>query len=312
VLALAVGTGVPVTLGRQGQAGDSDLARALEQVKIPPDWFAEVKVNYDIGKPWKDARLHIRKLLSETKNRQAIRLTYNYLVERKVQKDTHEYPMYLYLGGEYAWATRVYIERLRAKPKGHTFEYKALASLYIRYGEHQKAIQTLEIALERLPDPPWRINNMAQIYDALGDVYADMGEVEKAKKHYREAIRLFPTSRQPYGRHLLHRHVAKTKAKLDLLTRKNLDLSQLKDGVHRGQSLGYGKPVHAIVTLRGGRIVHIRLRHQEKIEQGATKIIPKQIIERQSLEVDAITGATVTVQAIVEATYRALQNAGLK
>jgi len=55
--------------------------------------------------------------------------------------------------------------------------------------------------------------------------------------------------------------------------------------------------------------VDIRLQHQEKIERGATKIVPKQIIERESLAVDAITGATVTVQAIVEVVYRALENA---
>ena len=64
-----------------------------------------------------------------------------------------------------------------------------------------------------------------------------------------------------------------------------------------------------MVRLRGGRIVDVRLQRQEKIEQGATKIVPKQIIERESLAVDAITGATVTVQAIVEVVYRALENA---
>jgi len=64
-----------------------------------------------------------------------------------------------------------------------------------------------------------------------------------------------------------------------------------------------------MVRLQGGRIVDVRLQRQEKIEQGATKIVPKQIIERESLAVDAITGATVTVQAIVEVVYRALENA---
>ena len=76
--------------------------------------------------------------------------------------------------------------------------------------------------------------------------------------------------------------------------------------------MGYGKPVTATVTVKKGRIANIRLSHQEKIEQGATKIVPKQIIARQSLDVDAITGATVTVQAIVEAVYRSLARAGAK
>jgi uncharacterized protein with FMN-binding domain len=66
------------------------------------------------------------------------------------------------------------------------------------------------------------------------------------------------------------------------------------------------------VRVQGGRIVDVQLRHKEKIEQRATTSVPRQIVERQSLDVDAVTAATVTVQAVVEATYRALTRAGAK
>ena len=46
-----------------------------------------------------------------------------------------------------------------------------------------------------------------------------------------------------------------------------------------------------------------------KIEQGATRIIPARIVEKQSLSVDSITGATVTTQAIIDAVYNALRRA---
>ena len=294
-------------------AGESRLDEALRNLKIPPDWLAEAKSDYSTATPWKDARLHIRKLLSEGRNREAVKLTYIYhVVQKNGSPDGHEYPMYLFLGGEPAWAVKVYANRLRDKPQGHAFDYSALASLYAQYGEHQRALDTLNDAMQRLPDPPWRINAEANIHDKLGDAYAAKGDVEKATEHYREAIRLFPTSNQPYGRHLLHRNAAKVQAKLDLLGIKTLDITQLKDGVYRGTSLGYAKDINATVTLRGGKITDIQLRHEEKIEQGACKSVPRQIIERQSLQVDAVTGATVTVQAIVEATYRALQKAGMK
>lgn len=39
---------------------------------------------------------------------------------------------------------------------------------------------------------------------------------------------------------------------------------------------------------------------------------PQQIAEQQSLHVDAITGATVTIDAIVDGVYRALRQAGLE
>ena len=123
---------------------------------------------------------------------------------------------------------------------------------------------------------------------------------------------LFRVAKPKYGRHLLPKRVAKVEAKLELLDRKTLDLGGVPDGVCRGQSLGYGSPLHASVRVQGGRIVEVQLSHKEKIEQRATAIVPRQIVERQSLEVDAITGATVTVQAVVEATYRALKRAGAK
>jgi len=294
-------------------AAQTTLAEALKKAeKIPPDWLADVPLHYDTSKPWKDARLHIRQLLSEGKNREAIRLTYHYLIERKVQKDVHEYAMYLYLGGECEWALRIYRERLESLPKGVTNEYQSLASLYVRFGEPDLAIKTLHDALGRLPDPPWAINSEANLHASLGDVHAAVGKLDKAIGQYETAMKLYPTSNQPYGRHLLHRNVSKVQAKVDLLRRKNLDLSRLRDGTYQGKGLGYVDEITASVTLQGGRITDIRVAHKEKIDQGASKSVPKQIIEKQSLQVDAITGATVTTQAIIEAVYRALQHAGLR
>ncbi|HUT35304.1 MAG TPA: FMN-binding protein [Planctomycetota bacterium] len=302
-----------LAFGAAGRGAESRLDEALKALKVPPDWFADVKSDYNTQTPWKDARLHIRKLLAESKRREAIKLTYIYhVVQKNGSPDGHEYPMYLFLGGEYAWAAKVYAERLAPKPKGVTFEYNALASLYARFDEYSRAIQTLKDALDHLPDPPWQINAKATVNDKLGDVYAALGDAEKAREHYDEAIRLFPTSNQPYGRHLLHRHAAKTQAKLDLLNRKAMDLAKLKDGVYRGSGIGYVKEVNATVAVKGGKITDIQLQHEEKIDMGATTSVPRQIIERQSLEVDAVTGATVTAQAIVQAVYEALQRAATK
>ena len=293
-------------------AGESTLAQALKKAeKIPPDWLAGVASSYDTSKPWKDARLHIRGLLGEGKNREAIKLTYDYIVERKVQKDDHEYGMYLYLGGEYEWALKVYIERLELLPKGPTGEYEKLASLYLRVGEPDLAVKTLQDGLTRLPEPPWAVTSEANLHASLGDIYAASGKTDKAVEHYETAMKLYPTSNQPYGRHLLHRNVAKVQAKVDLLRRKNLDITKLPDGTYRGAGLGYVEDVTATVTLKGGRIADIRLAHKEKIEMGVSRTVPEQIIRTQGLQVDAVTGATVTTQAIVEAVYRALQKAGL-
>ena len=309
ILSILVLCQVSVLNVRECPAEEASLASQLKNLKVPPAWMAGLKVEYDLKTPWKQARQDIRKLLSEGKNREAMKLTYIYHKESRGSEDGHEYPMYLFMGGEHVWATKVYLGRLRSKPEGHTWEYRALASLYTKFGEHQKALAVLGAGLERLPEPPWKVFNMANVHDSLGDVYADMGDAKKATEHYRQAIEAFGKARPKYGRHLLPRRISKTQAKIDLLTPNQLDITKILDGVYRGSSLGYGKPLNATVTVKGGKVVDIKLQHQEKIEQGATKSVPKQIIERQSLEVDAITGATVTVQAITEATYRALKAA---
>ncbi len=70
--------------------------------------------------------------------------------------------------------------------------------------------------------------------------------------------------------------------------------------------------IHVTLTIKGGRIADIQLRHEEKIDQNACVTVPKQIIERQSLRVDAISGVTVTKDAIVDGVFRALKRAGLE
>jgi len=296
----------------QADAGEGKLDEAIAKLKTPPEWFADQPVRYDMGEPWQKARQHVRKLLAAYHNREAIKISVLYHQQGRGSKDGHEHPMYLFLGGEHAWAAEVYKERLAKRDKTYAWQCGTLASLYVKFGDHAQAIEVLEIGLQHLPQPPGRVFTQAGLHDKLGDVHADKDDTQQAAAHYRKAMELFRVAKPKYGRHLLPKRVSKVQAKLDLLGRKALDLAAVRDGVYRGQSLGYGTPLHATVRIQGGRIADVRLQHKEKIEQRATETVPKQIVERQSLDVDAVTAATVTVQAIVEATYRALKSAGAK
>jgi uncharacterized protein with FMN-binding domain len=140
----------------------------------------------------------------------------------------------------------------------------------------------------------------------------DMGNVDQARQDYQKAIALYPTSNQPYGRHLLHRRAAKVQSKLDLLTVEAIESGELQDGTYIGKSLGYVGDVTVKVSIREGKITDVQLQHEEKIDQKATTIIPQRIIAKQSLKVDGITGATVTYEAIIDGTLQALKEAGLK
>ena len=313
ILLAAAGLLVTAVPGRCAP-GKPSLKQALASLKVPPAWFNTATVQWDTDKPWKDARLEIRRLLGGTpaQVREGMKLTYLYKQKGDIGNG-HEYPMYLFMGGEYAWALvehEKWLPTQRGQGAGHA--YLCLASCYAHFGEYRKALQVLTNALNDLPHPPWQIAGRSKTEDALGDLYAQMGDIEEAKKHYREAARLYPTSDQPYGHHLLPRYAARSQNKLDLLTMRGLRSAELRDGTYSAPSRGYAGVVNVTVTVRGGRIADIKVDHQEKIDLDAAEIIPKRIIAKQSLRVDAVTGATVTSEAIVDGTYEALKKAGLR
>ena len=294
------------------------LAKALAALKVPPAWFATTAVRYDTSKPWKDARIEIRRLLGlgdQDSLKQAMKLTCIYNQKKDIGNG-HEYPMYLFLGGEMAWALQAYeayIQKLVAEnAEGDTGAYLSLAACYRHFGEHAKAVQAATLALQRLPKPPWRISSEAHVYDALGDIYADMGDAAKARLHYRKAAQLYPTSDEPYGRHLLPRRVAKVQGKLDMLDLAAIQPGSLTDGAYTGSSLGYVDEVRVTVVIQGGRIADVKLQHKENIPLGSTEILPKRIVAMQSLNVQAVTGATTTCDAIRDGALQALRQAGLK
>jgi uncharacterized protein with FMN-binding domain len=152
----------------------------------------------------------------------------------------------------------------------------------------------------------------ADLLVAYGKLYTDMGEVEKAKESFAQAAELYPIAKPPYGRHLLPNRAVDARAKLDLLTSRSLQAAQLRDGQYRDKALGYVGNINVTLTVANGKIADIRLQHEEKIDQNACVIIPQRIIEQQSLEVDGISGATVTKDAIVSGVFRCLKQAGLQ
>ena len=293
------------------------LLEAMARLKVPPDWFDATPVKWDTSRPWKDARLEIRRLLAaddEVSSREAVKLTLLYARKGDIG-DGHELPMYLFLSGNYAWALQEYATHVKkVEGKGATHAYLCYASCYAHFGEYAKALEILNAALADLPPKPWRISATANIHNQLGDVSAKMGDVAKAKEHYAQAISLYPTSDQPYGRHLLPRHAAKVQSKLDLLTMQSLKDASLRDGTYTGKSLGYSdtRDIEVLVTIANGKIADIKVTHEEKIDLRAAEIMPERIKAAQSFRVDAVTGATVTSQAVIDGAYRALKQAGLK
>lgn len=296
----------------------AQLEAQLASFKVPPDWLSSVTTTWDVtGKPWQEARIEIRRLLGlneEAARREAVKLTWDYLQKNDIG-DGHEYGMYTFLGNEPLWAIIAFREHL-AKPD-HAyppyFDIQALASLYAQHGVFPEAERVLQRGLAwPPPDEGWAEMRAAEMHDALGDLYVAWGKLDEAKAHYLESIRLYPLANPKYGKHLLPRRAEKVQSKLDVLSVASLEGVALRDGKYVDTALGYAGDIKITVTVASGRIADIALEHQEKIDQNACKLIPQRIIEAQSLKVDGISGATVTYDAIVGGTLRALRQAGLE
>jgi len=94
------------------------------------------------------------------------------------------------------------------------------------------------------------------------------------------------------------------------ITAQMPDLSQINDGIYRGFYDLSGTPVKVTldVILQNSRIVNINIiEHiRSPIGKKAENII-EEIIEKQDLDIDAISGATASSKAILKAVENALQ-----
>jgi uncharacterized protein with FMN-binding domain len=91
-----------------------------------------------------------------------------------------------------------------------------------------------------------------------------------------------------------------------------LDLTQVADGKYRANSPGYAGEIHVEVEVQQGRIEAVRIvGHQEKQFYSALTDTPRKIIEKQGVKgIDATSSATITSEAIINATAKALSSAG--
>ena len=270
-----------------------------------------------MDKPWKDGRLEIRRLLGkgdDASRREGVKLMWDYKTKGDMGNG-HEYGMYLFLGNQPLWAIAAFRERLAETEHEYPpyFDLNGLASLYTDRGMFSEAEKLLLKGLGWAPpEPAWLEMRQAEMHDSIGDLYAAWGRLDDARTHYQESVRLYPLGNPPYGKHLLPRRAKKVQTKLDLLSLQSLAGATLKDGTYQHTALGYTGDLKVTVAIKGGRIDDIQIEHTEKIDQGATTIIPQRIIESQSLTVDGVSGATVTKDAIVTGTLEALRKAGLK
>lgn len=90
------------------------------------------------------------------------------------------------------------------------------------------------------------------------------------------------------------------------------DDSELKDGVFSGKAQGYNGIVTVDITITGGRISAVQVQPHEEtpfIADPAIETLTADILQAQSADVDVISGATLTSNAVIAAVEQALKKA---
>ena len=97
------------------------------------------------------------------------------------------------------------------------------------------------------------------------------------------------------------------------LTTGEMPLPDVKDGVYTGsyQSFRWSNTVE--VTVKDHKIVDIRvLKPQVFAKEETYEVLAKRVLEAQSTDVDAVSGATVDTKAYLKAVENALKQPGDK
>lgn len=105
--------------------------------------------------------------------------------------------------------------------------------------------------------------------------------------------------------------------KSDLSSKININdiniSSDYKDGVYEGTGYGYGPNLKVLVSIKDGVIDEISIvSHNEvgeKFYKPAFDYIPKKIIDKQTYDIDAVSGSTYSSNGIIEAVEDALSKA---
>lgn len=157
----------------------------------------------------------------------------------------------------------------------------------------------------RLAEAFGQQNRPHEAYLLAGDACRQAGRYDDAIRYYEKVIDSPEARNEEYGKRFRGRAADSIQA---IRLFDQADVGQVADGKYKGVSVGYNGDIEVEVTVRSGRIQELRVtRHTEKQFYAAITDTIQQITESQSVRnIDATSRATITSQAIVNATAKAL------
>ena len=307
----------------------------------PPAWWKKTKLRYpktldlswppDPQGPWtpsKNVGQYIWSVINENPSRwkEGVRFLHHLLTVNKDSPDALERVMNA-LGNAYM---RLHEDRARAAfwfRKAGKGQSVAIANCYWGLGCKEMAVEILD-----------QIGADGTRHGVVMKLWSDMGEIDKALElaerrggdvgflvagdacrlhgRYAEAIGFYDKvlALGGGGTGDLQRNTNRARASKEaVLLFDALDLSKVRSGKYKAQSLGYEAPIHVEVVVKRRKIRSVEVtRHREKQFHSALTDTPQRILLKQGVKgVDATSGATITSEAIINATAKALSQ-GLK
>ncbi len=339
------------TSGRVDRSKAEILAEIAEKGKSAPEWYESTPLNYpqslDLSwpepapKPW-DSSKNIGQYIWDRINpnsgnwHSGVRFIHHVLgttqdpnVRFRCMRTLGS--MYHNLLQDYAraafWYRQAGIENDLSKFPHPSVQ---LADCYFRLGSRSMALDTLK----KMPRKPYSaiklLGDLGETSEALrlanafakngeastsylyaGDACRVAGRLKEAEDYYRKAI----TGIKPAEADKPHRKRDKARAEASIAAIRfyTLDPKQVRDGTYKASSIGYEDQVHIEVVVKGGAIESVRVtQHREKQYYSSITDMPRKIVEQQTVAgIDATSSATITSEAIINATARALAD-GLK
>ena len=314
--------------------------------KTPPDWYETTPLDYpktlDLswpekpGEGWdnsKNAGQYIWDRINPNpgKWREGVRLMHHIMSttqDKELQQRVRLAlaSMYHNLHQDYARAAYWYQQAgIDQSPGSRPQAGLHLANCYWQLGSKPMALATLKSMKSKPYGAIKLLGDMGETKDALdmaerfsksgeacvcflyaGDACRVAGQLQEAEDYYRRAIAAI----KPEEADKPHRKRDKARAESSLAALRfyTLDPKLVKDGTYTSSSIGYEAEVKVEVVMKAGRIEDVRvIQHREKQFYSSITDTPKKILARQSVkDVDATTGATITSEAIINATAKAM------
>jgi uncharacterized protein with FMN-binding domain len=175
-----------------------------------------------------------------------------------------------------------------------------LVKLWADMGETDKALQMAEVRLSQGVEPDL-------IYMAQADACRIAGRFKEAVGYYELVKNLPVPNGGPAQRINKNKNRARDAAEAIKLF-ELMDIARVPDGAYQASSQGYEGQLTVEVAVQSKRIESVKItKHSEKQYYSALTDTPRKIIEKQGVKgVDATSNATITSEAIINATAKAL------